>query len=192
MYYYGELVRLRPPERSDLDQFVAWLSNPELRHYITVRYISDALEQRWFERLLESTSGGTPDQLHFVIETVEGTQADRKVSGTPIGVISLFSINWRDRCAEVGITIGDPACWGQGYGTDAMRVILDIGFNWYNLHRVDLHVVADNERAIRSYEKVGFRQEGKLREAVFVDGSYRDLLLMSILGREYQEGDKYD
>jgi RimJ/RimL family protein N-acetyltransferase len=53
-------------------------------------------------------------------------------------------------------------------------------------------VVADNERAIRSYEKVGFRQEGKLREAVFVDGSYRDLLLMSILGREYQEGDKYD
>jgi len=165
MLYHGERVRLRPPERKDLPQFVTWLSNPELRAYITVRYISEALEERWFERLLDKTGGGAP---------------------LPIGVISLMDINWRDRDAEAGVVIGDPQYWGQGYGTDAMLTLLQVGFRWYNLHRIYLRVVTDNARAVRSYEKVGFQHEGTLREAAFVNGVYRDLLLMSVLDREYE------
>ncbi len=178
MLYHGERVRLRPPERKDLPQFVTWLSNPELRAYITVRYISEALEERWFERLLDKTGGGAPSDLHFVIETQE--------QGVPIGVISLMDINWRDRDAEAGVVIGDPQYWGQGYGTDAMLTLLQVGFRWYNLHRIYLRVVTDNARAVRSYEKVGFQHEGTLREAAFVNGVYRDLLLMSVLDREYE------
>ncbi|MGC9347836.1 MAG: GNAT family N-acetyltransferase [Anaerolineae bacterium] len=68
----------------------------------------------------------------------------------------------------------------------------DVGFNRYNLHRIYLHVAADNERATRSYEKVGFSHEGRLREAVFVDGKCRDLLVMGLLNRDYREGDVHD
>ncbi len=180
MHYYGEKVRLRPPEREDLPTFVRWLSNPELREYVTIRYISEALEERWFEGLVESTQGGAPSRLHFVIET--------GAEGTPLGVIGLESINWRDREGEVGIIIGEPDAWNQGYGTDAMHALLDVGFNWYNLHRITLWVVADNQRAIRSYEKCGFQHEGGRRQAVFIAGEYRDLLLMGILRGEFRQG----
>jgi len=180
MYYDGERVRLRPPERSDLKQFVAWLSNPAQRPFITIRYISEALEERWFERALDGMAGPTPSLLHFVIETHDGH--------VPIGMVSLDSINWRDREAEVGIIIGESAQWGHGYGSDAMCTILTVAFKWYQLHRVHLRVIADNARAIRSYEKCGFQLEGRLREAAWVDGEYRDVLVMSILDREYEEG----
>ena len=178
MDYYGKRVRLRPPERKDLPLFVQWLRNPELRQYVTVRYISLALEERWFEGLLSSTGAPSPSRLHFVIEVLEDEQA--------IGVISLEAINWRDREAEVGIIIGEPEFWGQGYGTDAMRAILNVGFRWYNLHRIFLHVVAGNERAVRSYEKCGFQHEGRKRDAVFIEGVYEDLLVMSILEDEFE------
>ncbi|MGC9397954.1 MAG: GNAT family N-acetyltransferase [Anaerolineae bacterium] len=177
MYYNGNIVRLRPPEREDLPLFVEWLSNPEMRNYLTIRYISHALEEQWFERLLADTSGGAPDRLHFVIETLEETPR-------PIGVISLENINWRDREAEVGITVGDSDFWGRGYGTDAMRTMLEIGFRWFNLHRIFLRVIEDNTRAVRSYEKCGFHHEGRLREAVFIDGEYKDTLVMGMLAKE--------
>ena len=175
MYYEGRLVRLRPPERDDLQLFVSWLKNPALRHYITIRYISDALEERWFEGYLNDVSRNPPERLHFVIELLPNAQ--------PIGVISLESINWRDRSAEVGIIIGDPEFWGQGYGTDAMLTILNVGFRWHNLHRIFLHVVKDNNRAIRAYEKCGFRHEGCLREAVLIDGKHHDLLVDEYSGK---------
>lgn len=176
MHYYGERVRLRPPEEEDLPLFVEWLSNPEMRNYLTIRYISQALEKEWFEQLIPDTASGTPGRLHFVIETQENQQ--------PIGVISLEGINWRDRTAEVGITVGDTEFWGKGYGTDAMLTLLDVGFRWFNLHRIFLRVVADNTRAVRSYEKCGFSHEGRLRQAVFVDGEYRDMLIMGMLAEE--------
>ncbi len=178
MYYNGEMVRLRPPEREDLPLFVEWLSNPDLRKFVTIRYISLGLEEQWYERLLESTGQMPPGRLHFVIEAIDSAQ--------PIGVISLENINWCDRASEVGIIVGDQAYWGKGYGTDAMRVLLRVGFDWYNLHRIDLRVIADNERAIRSYEKCGYQHEGRMREAMFVGGEHKDVLLMSILEDEFR------
>ncbi|MBN1261555.1 MAG: GNAT family N-acetyltransferase [Anaerolineae bacterium] len=177
MFYVGKKVRLRPSEREDIPQFVTWLSNPELRHYVTVRYVSEALEERWFEGMVQSAAGRTPSRLHFVIETLD--------TGQPIGVVGLEDIDWLDRCAEFGIIVGEPEFWGLGYGSDALRVLLEVGFHWYNLHRIFLRVVAANQRAIRSYEKCGFHLEGRLREATFIDGTYHDLLIMSVLSHEY-------
>ena len=178
MYYNGEMVRLRPPEREDLPLFVEWLSNPDLRNFVTVRYISLGLEEKWYEGLLESTGKMPPGRVHFVIEALDSAQS--------IGVTSLENINWCDRASEVGIIVGDQAYWGKGYGTDAMRVLLRVGFDWYNLHRIYLRVIADNERAIRSYEKCGYQHEGRMREAMFVDGEHKDVLLMSILEDEFR------
>jgi diamine N-acetyltransferase len=179
MDYEGNLVRLRPPEREDCPLFVSWLKNPVLRQYITIRYISDALEERWFEGLLTDTSRNPPGRLHFVIELLSSAQ--------PVGVVAFDDINWRDRDAELGIIIGDPEFWGQGYGTDALHTMLEVGFSWYNLHRVHLYAVHDNVRAVRIYEKCGFCHEGRLRDAIFINGQYQDLLLMSILENELKD-----
>jgi len=178
MYYYGEKVRLRPPDQDDLPMFVTWLSNPEMRQYVTVRYISPPLEERWFEALLSGTEGVAPARLHFVVETLEDQ--------VPIGMTGLEAINWRDRETELGITIGNPNFWGKGYGRAAIRTLLEVGFHWYNLHRIFLRVVADNARAVACYEKCGFVHEGKLREAMFVDGCYKDLFVMSVLEDEFK------
>jgi diamine N-acetyltransferase len=173
--FYGKQVRLRPIERTDLPRFVSWFNDPEVRQHLTV-YLPFALaqEERWFENLLRRL-----EEQHEVLLAIETHD------GVHIGNIGLHAINWKDRHAEAGIVIGEKAYWDQGYGSDAMRTLLGIAFRQMNLHRVYLHVDADNARGIRCYEKAGFRLEGTLREAVFRDGVYHDQYVMSILASEY-------
>ncbi len=177
MDYYGEKVRLRPPERRDAAIFVRWLRNPAMRRYLGMRYISEAQEEKWIEHLIAASSGPTPSELPFVIE--------ERLTERPIGNLTLRAIHWRDRHAELGIVIGEEEFWGKGYGTDAILTLLEIGFLWYGLHRIYLIVLEENERAIRAYEKCGFRVEGRQREAVFMDGRYVDHIQMSILAHEF-------
>ncbi len=178
MYYEGTLIRLRPPERAEVPLYHQWLMNPELRFYITVRYNSLALEEKWFEHVLENTGRTPPAELIFVIE--------ERSTATPIGITGLHAINWLNRNAEFGIFIGEPGYWSRGYGTDATRTILEIGFMWYGLHRIHLRVVEDNLRAIRAYERVGFKPEGIEREVALINGQYKNLLVMSILEQEFK------
>ncbi len=178
MYYYGEKVRLRPPEKRDMRLFVRWLSNPAMRRYLHLRYVSEALEEPWLERLFAASGRVPPSELPFVIE--------ERLTEKPIGNLSLRAIDWMNRHAEVGIIIGEEELWGKGYGTDAMLTILEIGFRWYGLHRIYLFVREDNERGRRSYEKCGFRVEGRQREAAFADGRYYDFIQMSILAHEFK------
>ncbi len=171
----GERVRLRPIEREDLPRFVEWFSDPEVRHYLGMPLpFSLAQEERWFENMQERL-----EKQELVMLTIETSK------GAHIGNISLFDINWKDRQAELGITIGDKDYWNQGYGTDATQTMLRVAFDNLNLHRVSLRVHADNVRGIRCYEKAGFQREGKLRESVFRGGVYHDMVLMSILKSEY-------
>ena len=83
------------------------------------------------------------------------------------------------------ITIGETDAWGHGYGTEAARLMLWLAFERIGLHRVGLSVFAFNERAIRSYEKAGFRVEGRLREAIARDGRYWDEIQMGVLRDEW-------
>ena len=80
---------------------------------------------------------------------------------------------------------GGDTIWGKGYGTEATRTILSFAFNELNLHRVELEVYDFNARAIRTYEKAGFRHEGTRRKALFRDGSYHDVHVMGILREEF-------
>lgn len=107
--------------------------------------------------------------------------------GTLIGSCELRNFDWSTRSAEVGIMIGDQAYWGQGYGGEALELLLRIAFNGFNLHRVWLTCVAYNERALRAYRRLGFVEEGRLRDHRFVDGHYYDTLMMSILEDEWRE-----
>ena len=86
--------------------------------------------------------------------------------------------------------IGAKQHWDQGYGSEALGLMVQHGFGTLNLNRISLRVFADNPRAMRSYEKAGFVQEGRLREAHYHDGAYVDVLVMSMLRSEWQDGGK--
>lgn len=83
--------------------------------------------------------------------------------------------------------IGEKDYWDQGYGTEAMQLILHHGFNTLNLNSITLRVYENNPRAIRSYEKTGFVLDGRIRQSQFADGKYLDTLFMSVLREEWKD-----
>lgn len=175
---YGERVRLRGIERTDLPLFVAWLNDPEVRENLLMQIpLSQAMEDNWFENMLKR-----PPEEHPLL--IEARQGDKWV---PVGNCGLFGIHWSVRSAEVGIFIGEKALWNQGYGTEAMRLLLRHGFETLNLNRIRLRVYETNPRAVRSYEKAGFTLEGRERQGMYKDGRYIDVLLMSILRSEWMD-----
>jgi RimJ/RimL family protein N-acetyltransferase len=102
-----------------------------------------------------------------------------------IGICGLYRTDEVARTAGLGIAIGDKAYWGRGYGREAVGLLVDYGFRMLNLRRVYLDVHAGNERAIRAYRAVGFVEEGRLREHVWTDGGYDDLVYMGLLRDEW-------
>jgi len=172
---YGQRVRLRAIERSDIPTFLRWFNDPEVRQYLLMYLpMSEAQEERWFERQLES-----PDHVFGIEARVED-------GWKIIGNCGLHRIDWKNRSADLGIVLGEKEFWGQGFGTDATRTLLRFAFHELNLHRVTLLAYDFNPRAIRSYEKAGFRREGTEREALFREGQYHDIHLMAILSHEFQ------
>jgi RimJ/RimL family protein N-acetyltransferase len=173
----GERVRLRAVERADLPHFVAWLNDPEvIAGLLLYRPLSLAQEERWFENMLQRN----PDEQVLAIEVRRG-EADWVL----IGSCGLHNIEWPNRLAELGIAIGDKTCWSQGYGTETVSLLVRYAFETLNLNRVFLRVYETNPRAIRAYEKAGFILEGRLRQAIYKNGNFADILLMGVLRQEW-------
>lgn len=174
---YGKRIRLRAPEREDIPSFVRWLNDPEVRSgLLQFLPMSMAAEENWFDDMMKRPQAEHP--LCIEIQT-EG-------SWRLIGNLAFFNFDWRVRSAEVGILIGEKACWDQGYGTEAMQLLLQHGFMTLNLNRISLWVFANNPRAIRAYEKAGFQLEGRQRQGMFKNGAYIDVLLMGVLKDDYK------
>jgi RimJ/RimL family protein N-acetyltransferase len=176
---YGDRVRLRHVEREDLAQFQKWLNDPEVRQGLSIYLpLSLSEEQNWFENMLKSSI----DERPLVIEVKQNDD-----HWLMIGNSGFHNIEWRHRSAELGIFIGDKSYWDQGYGTEVMKLLLNLGFSTLNLHRIYLCVFEDNPRAIRSYEKAGFVHEGRQRQAEYHNGKFHDVLFMSVLRPEWVE-----
>jgi len=170
----GDLVRLRAREESDLEFVYRWINDWETIKYLGQRYPrSRAFERQWL------TSGDPAyGNAAFIAETL----ADAR----PIGWLGLHGATPENRCADLGIAIGEHDFLGGGYGTDAMRTICRFGFDMMNLNRIQLTVYDWNPRAIRCYEKVGFRHEGVIRDGIFKAGRWNNLVLMGLLRGELQ------
>jgi RimJ/RimL family protein N-acetyltransferase len=173
----GKLVRIRAYEKSDLDAVMAWINDEEVTRNLGAPLIYPMSREAEENYLAANASGDGPDR-RWAIETLAGDY---------LGGISLMSIDWIDRSAQVGIVIGSKTHWGKGFGTDAMRLVLRFAFDKMNLHRVWLNVYDFNPRGIKSYEKCGFKREGIQREYRYIDGKYHDAMLMAILEDEYRE-----
>lgn len=171
----GDLVRLRGTRDDDLPTLARWMMDPQIRS--TQSNVVLPLSEAATRELIAGWSKNDGPDVGFSIETLD---SDRLV-----GHAGLFGGSVKDRHRTVGIYIGHPFL-DQGYGTDAMRLVVRFGFRELGLHRIDLTVLAFNARAIAAYRKVGFVEEGRAREAVFHDGHWYDEVSMAILASEWR------
>jgi RimJ/RimL family protein N-acetyltransferase len=174
----GKNVLLRPVKRLDISYFLKWFNDQEIIQYLCLYLpMTEMYEEKYIEEL--GTTRAKSD-VRFVVEAIEGT------STKPIGNCGLHEIHPKNHTANFGIVIGEKDYWGKGYGTEATRLVINYGFQELNLHRISSAAFAFNERSIKLHKKVGFREEGRLRQAMFKNGQYHDEVQFGILREEWK------
>jgi len=173
----GKRITLRAVNRDDLPRYVAWFNDPEVTcHLLTLLPFNLEDETDWYEHQRNDQS-----VLNLAIVLNDSQEH--------IGSVSLMKISQRDQNAELGIAIGDKTKWGQGYGQEAITLLLKYGFSQLNLHRIYLRVDASHSAGIRCYTRCGFKQEGRLRDATYHHGQFEDQFMMSVLRPEFLRGE---
>lgn len=173
-FLQGSHVYLRPLEPEDALILQPWFNDPEVNRGMLIhRPVTRHTEEQFIARVNHSEQ-----DLVLMIVRIDVDM--------PIGTTGLHHLHFKNRNALFGIAIGDKEAWGQGFGTEAAILMMQYAFDTLNLHRVGLQVFEYNERARRVYEKVGFRQEGVLRQEHYREGRYWDTILMGLLREEWQ------
>ena len=181
-YLIERKIYLRPLTRKDINQkYLSWLNDPDVTRYIesgifptTKKALKD-----FYERVNKSKT-----DVIFAIAT--------KKDNIHIGNIKLGNINWIHRYADLGIMIGEKKYWGKGYGQEACRLLLKYAFEVLNLNKVILGVYATHKQAIRIYQKVGFKIEGRVKKLLNFKGKYTDKIVMGILKQEFLSVEKVE
>lgn len=180
---------LTPLRRSSIETFRKWRNQPDLRKYFReFREISPEMQETWFSgRVL-----GNPNQFDFEIRAVVLGDITDCESFPLVGHASLNYVSWTNRSAEFGIYIGDKDYRKGGFGADALRALLEYGFQSLNLNRIWCEVFSNND-AVEIYRHIGFKDEGRLRSHHFEDGKYWDSYMLGLLREEWishQMGEK--
>lgn len=170
----GDRIYLSPRSLEDAEKFTEWMNDFNVTDY-TGRS-GQLMSLQGEKNYLEENSN--PEAVFSII-----TLDEDKL----IGTVGLERINHPHRTATLGIFIGDKDYLSKGYGSEAIRLLLDYGFNYMNLHSIKLTVFAFNERAIKCYKKCGFKETGRYRENRFINGKYYDTISMDILENEFKE-----
>jgi RimJ/RimL family protein N-acetyltransferase len=174
--FTGERVYLRSYDKKDIPSILKFINDPEVNRNLApgIPYPMDTLaEEKWIEQ-----QSANREKKSFAILL---KQTDEYMGGCGIN-----DIDWKNRFATLGIFLGKPF-WNQGYGTEAFGILINFIFSEMNMNKVKLFVYSFNQRAIRSYEKCGFRVEGVLRQEIFRDGQYFDQIAMGLLFSEWKE-----
>jgi ribosomal-protein-alanine N-acetyltransferase len=174
-FLIGTKVYLRPLEREDAPLFVPWVNDSEVTRTLEALYrpINLQTEVDFLERMYKSE--------HDVVFGIAVKETD-----TLIGITGLHRMDFKNRRLIFGIFIGEKGAWGKGYGTEATALITGYAFETLNMNRVGLEVYEDNKRGIKAYERVGFKREGILRQMMYREGRYWNVVIMSILREEWE------
>lgn len=169
-------VYLRAFELDDYKTTIEWRNNPAVTDQLGggKLFVSEAREKKWIEDTI----------FHSADIKLAVCLTDNNLH---IGNVYLTDINYINRTAESHIMIGNQAYWGQGLGREALLQILHYGFEERGLNRVYAHINADNTASLRLHEKCGYKKEGVLRQAIFKNGQFKDVVVMSILKEELIE-----
>ncbi|HHV94592.1 MAG TPA: GNAT family N-acetyltransferase [Firmicutes bacterium] len=170
----GERIVLRPILPSDFPALVKWTKDPEVGHYMEDDGYPETLMdcQEWYQKQRSNR------RLRRLVITTR--------DGLPIGDIELDHITWRSGDAELRIRIGESEYRGKGYGAESVLTLLSYAFDEMKLSRIYLRVSSANQAAIRCYEKVGFKKEGKLVRT-WGSQDFREIYLMRILKEEFRK-----
>lgn len=170
----GERVTLRPLAQADIPLLSRWFSDEEFqrRQWGAWRGPMSLEEARGFWGRFQASDPQAPDTALFAIEH----------QGRTVGFANYRRLNATQSNADIGIGIGERSLWGQGIGTEALRLMIDHLIGDRGLHRIRLHVAASNDRAIASYKKAGFELEGIERDGVRDgDGAFHDMAVMGLV-----------
>ena len=170
----GDRIYLSPRSMEDAQMFTVWMNDFHITDYLgrSGKILTLEGEKKFLEESINAEAA-------FSIVTLDEDKL--------IGSISLESINYQHRTATLGIFIGDQDYLSKGYGTEAIKLLLDYGFNYMNLHSIKLQVMSFNQRAIKCYQKCGFKEAGRYRDNRFINGKYYDTICMDILDSEFNE-----
>ena len=165
----SEDIFFRPVEEADVEKWVGWRNSEEVKKYYIYRG--------------EFTVKSQLDWIRANVDTGKACLMLICLSGSerPIGSVHIKDIDPFHKKGEYGLFIGEEDAKGHGYGTATARMMLRYGFEELGLHRIYLKTIEGNERAIKSYEHAGFEREGVLRDEVFLDGEYRNIILMAAI-----------
>jgi RimJ/RimL family protein N-acetyltransferase len=167
-------VALGPRRRDLLPLYLKWINDFEVLRTLgaPLRPMTMEAEEQWFDQ-----SSRCEDASFTIYE---------RSTLRPIGNTGFHEVDRVHRQGTFGILIGEKDCWDRGYGTEATRLMLDYGFNALGLHNIMLTVFSNNPRAIRAYQKAGFREIGRRREARRVGDRAFDVIYMDCLATEFQ------
>ncbi|MGI6173214.1 MAG: GNAT family N-acetyltransferase [Christensenellales bacterium] len=174
MRVIGENIVLREFRAEDISAMRAWVTDNDTARFLGGTYNRPNTwedTENYLRNILNGNAGG----YNFAVAEKETLRY--------IGQCNLLSVDFLSRSAELAIVLC-PDAQGTGIGFEAVKLLLSYAFDTLNLNRVWLKVWDDNERAIRCYQKAGFRIEGTLREDGYREGRFRDRLIMGILRRE--------
>ena len=172
----GKKLILRPFEPADIGEaYLRWLNDPEVTRYLGVGREPVTLEsvRRYVERFRDSST----DLLFAIIDR----QTNRH-----IGNVTLNHIHPVHRTADTGLMIGDKAFWGKGYASEAWVLLIDFAFTQLGLHKIIAGAVAGNQGSLSALRRLGFREEGVLREDFCLDGQYQDTIRLGLLQHEFK------
>jgi len=172
----GENIYLTELDQGNAETIRAWMNDPEVHKYLGTGHtpISKEDERRFYE-----SHTGSADSHNFEIHLVEDSRY--------IGNVGIKDIHPVHRRAELGIAIGDKREWGKGYGFDAIVTCLRYAFYTLGLHTVRIRAHEEHTRALDLYQRVGFVETGREREAVFQEGRFADYVCLDILDSEFRE-----
>ena len=173
----GENIYLSPPtvDEEILEKFTKWINDFQITDYTGRSAYVFTLQNE-----IDYFANPKDDERVFFIV--------RKEDDKLIGNVGLHKIDGINRRATIGIFIGKKDSRNKGYGTEAIKLILEYGFKYLNLNNIDLDVMEFNPRAIACYKKCGFKEYGRRRKSEFLYGKYYDRVSMDILAEEF-EGD---
>ncbi len=174
-FLQGKKIYLRAYVPGDENMIARIENHPDPRE--TLFYaIPTTLEQQR-EKMNKLVADHT--SIHFTI--------CRNEDDEPVGQTAFVRIDWVGRMAIYYIGIADKINWNKGYGKETTALMLDYAFNTLNLNRIQLHVAAENEAAVKIYQKSGYTIEVTLREAMYHNGKYCDFHVMGILRRDWEK-----
>jgi RimJ/RimL family protein N-acetyltransferase len=172
----GETINLRAIERQDAPLLYRWFNDQDVMNgwgWSTPARSMHTVAAQVEEWLARENAFGRPEAL--IAESL---------AGDPIGLVIVRIDRPEARAVELSLLV-DAAHWGQGFGIDMMQTTLEACFDSWGVHRVGVHVEEGNERALALYRRLGFKEEGRLRQAAFRDGRHADVLLLSLLATEW-------